>query len=358
MSLFNHEQAGYLSLTMFVAQNRFKIKTEFATQFETQWKNRESFLSDYPGYIRFRLLRSKMPDTETAIEFVSYTEWIDESSFLNWMNSDGAKKSHSSSDKKKIPQDAYLGPPEFRGYTVSLEETLSHRTDFRSPFMDSIVEINFAKESENQKKIPHICREQGLPPIQIGPFEGRIIELLLRSAKAKKGVEIGTLGGYSTAWLARGVGSGGHIISLELDPKRADLARENLKFLEEHNVKTEVIAGDAIDSLKSLEKDSPFDFVFIDADKARYAHYAKWAIQNLKSGGIILCDNAYIWGGMNYYGQSPDSVTYPRKSDNIYSFSRNDFQGMGDCWKLLETHPELESTILPTGEGLAFSIKK
>jgi predicted O-methyltransferase YrrM/heme-degrading monooxygenase HmoA len=342
---------------MFIAMNRFKIKTEFSDMFETHWKTRNRFLDQSPGYIRFRLLRAKLPNSLEVEEFVSYTEWVDEECFLEWMIGPNSKRAHSGQESK-FPHEGYMGPPEFKGYNIKLEETLGHRTDFRSPYLDQISEKYFCKELPEQQQIPKKCQELGLPPINIGPFEGRLIELWLKSAKCKKGVEVGTLGGYSTTWLARGLGQGGVIYSLELDPKRAALAQENVAFTKALGVEIQVIAGKASDSLLKLKSQGPFDFVFIDADKAGYPAYTEWAIDNLRSGGLILCDNAYIWGGMNYYPKAPESLKYPKSQESLFSYSKNEYKGMSECWNLLCQSPLLDSLILPTGEGLGIAIKR
>src|SRR4051794_9160808 len=110
--------------------------------------------------------------------------------------------------------------------------------------------------------------ERGLPAIQVAPNQGRLLELLARAVNAGRILEIGTLGGYSTLWLARALPAGGSLITLELDPTHAEVARENLAAAGfAHRV--EVIQGRAIESLERLiaAGEPPFDFIFIDADK-------------------------------------------------------------------------------------------
>ncbi len=132
----------------------------------------------------------------------------------------------------------------------------------------------------------------GLPEIQVSPAQGKLLELLVRLAGGKKVLEIGTLGGYSAIWMGRGLADGGKLISLELDPRHADLARKNIERagLAE---KAEVRVGRALESLQKLEAErvGPFDLVFIDADKASTAEYFAWAVKLSRRGSLIVVDN-------------------------------------------------------------------
>jgi predicted O-methyltransferase YrrM len=217
------------------------------------------------------------------------------------------------------------------------------------------VESKFAKETEAQKQLILKAREKGLPPIAIGPFEGRVLELLLRSINAKRGIEVGTLGGYSASWLARALPKDGELVSLELDAERARWAQSQLDQLG-LAPKIRVLSGDAQKSLESLKGWDSLDFIFIDADKQSYGRYAKWALPRLRKGGLLIADNAYLWGGMNFFGQSPTDVE-PPKEEGLHSWTRTQFEGMSDCWKLFSTEDSLVSIILPTGEGLGVAIK-
>lgn len=335
---------------MFIAMNRFLIKTPHADAFEERWRKRESFLHEFPGFVRFMLLRTAPQDNEVT-EFVSHSQWLSREGFEDWLQSDRSRTSHGQSP---IPREAFQGPPEFRGYAVALESSITHRTDYRSTRMDERVESAFSRESDLQKKIVERSVEAKLPPIQVGAFEGRLIEILLRSSGARRGVEIGTLGGYSTSWLARAVGPQGRIITIEKDAVRAELARENLRLAGfEENV--EVRTGAARDVLKNLEDLKDLDFVFMDADKQGYGEYTRWAIPRLRKGGLLLADNAYLWGGMYYFGESEKKPPFPK--EGLHGYSADEFKGMSDCWEQLRSHPEVASLILPTGEGLGIAVK-
>src|SRR5262249_5625641 len=134
---------------------------------------------------------------------------------------------------------------------------------------------------------------EGLPAIQIGPMEGRILQLLLRLVGARRVVEIGTLAGYSAIWIARALPDDGHLWTCEFSPKHADVAWQ---VLERAGLaaKVTVVQGAALETLPGLEPHGPFDAVFVDADKANYASYAEWATRHLRRGGLLIGDNAYL----------------------------------------------------------------
>jgi len=136
---------------------------------------------------------------------------------------------------------------------------------------------------------------EGIPAIQVGPSEGRLLYLLLRLAGAKKVVEVGTLVGYSAIHMARALGPGGQLWSIEFDPQHAEIARGNLAAAGVADRVT-VLVGAGRDVLPTLVTHAPFDAVFIDADKVNYAHYGQWAIDHLRPGGLVLGDNAYLFG--------------------------------------------------------------
>lgn len=138
---------------------------------------------------------------------------------------------------------------------------------------------------------------EGIPSIQVGPSEGRLLNLLLRIANARKVVEVGTLVGYSAIHMARALPPDGHVWSIEFDPKHAEIARANLVAAEVAD-RVSVIVGAGKDVLPTLAKDGPFDAVFIDADKVNYDFYGAWAIKNLRRGGLVIGDNAYLFGDL------------------------------------------------------------
>lgn len=129
-----------------------------------------------------------------------------------------------------------------------------------------------------------------LPAIAVSPLQGRFLELIARSIGARKVLEIGTLGGYSTICLARGVGHGGRVISLEFDPRHAEVAGSSIAAAGLSDV-VEIRIGRALDLLPELVDAGPFDLVFIDADKVSNADYVDWAIRFAHPGTVIIVDN-------------------------------------------------------------------
>jgi predicted O-methyltransferase YrrM len=137
----------------------------------------------------------------------------------------------------------------------------------------------------------------GLPAINVSPVQGKLLHLLARAIGARNVLEIGTLGGYSTIWLARALPDGGRVISLEADPRHAEVARANIARAG-LDTRVEVRLGMALDLLPGLaaEGGPPFDFVFIDADKPNNAAYFDWALKLARPGSIIVVDNV-VRGG-------------------------------------------------------------
>ncbi|HVA53456.1 MAG TPA: O-methyltransferase [Acidimicrobiales bacterium] len=132
----------------------------------------------------------------------------------------------------------------------------------------------------------------GLPPINVAPNQGKLLELLSKSHGARRILEIGTLGGYSTTWLARSLPETGRLISLELEKKHADVARANIDRAGLGSL-VEIRVGPAASSLRDLitEKVEPFDFIFIDADKEGYPEYFALSLELARVGTVIIADN-------------------------------------------------------------------
>ncbi len=129
---------------------------------------------------------------------------------------------------------------------------------------------------------------EGLPAIDVSPLQGKFLNLLAQIAGARRILEIGTLGGYSTIWLARALPEDGRLVSLEAEPRHAEVARANIARAGLAD-RVEVLIGPALDSLPKLE--GPFDLVFIDADKRSNPDYLRWALRLARPGTVIVCDN-------------------------------------------------------------------
>ncbi len=139
----------------------------------------------------------------------------------------------------------------------------------------------------------------GLPAIAVSPAQGKMLQLFARMQQVRSILEIGTLGGYSTIWLARALPADGRLVTLELEPKHAEVARKNFQRAGVAD-KIELRLGRAIDSLPQLaaEKRGKFDFVFIDADKASIAEYFDWAVRLARPGAAIVVDNVVRKGAV------------------------------------------------------------
>lgn len=143
----------------------------------------------------------------------------------------------------------------------------------------------------------------GLPPHDVSATQGKMLALFVRMAGAVRVLEIGTLGGYSTIWMARALPEGGRIVSLEFNERHAEVARRNVETagLAEH---VDIRTGAALDLLPSLE--GPFDLIFIDADKPNNPHYLQWALRLSRPGTVIIGDNV-VRGGAVADAQSADA---------------------------------------------------
>jgi predicted O-methyltransferase YrrM len=172
----------------------------------------------------------------------------------------------------------------------------------------------------------------GLPAINVAPNQGKFLHLLARLAGSRSILEIGTLGGYSTLWLARALPPGGRLVTLEFDPRHAAVARENFSRAGLAD-RIDLRVGRAVDTLPLLlaEGRSPFDFIFIDADKPSYPDYLAWSLQLSRPGSVIVADNVVRKGAI-IDPASPDA--------NV--------QGMRRFLALLAAEPRLTTTALQT----------
>lgn len=139
----------------------------------------------------------------------------------------------------------------------------------------------------------------GLPPIDVSPAQGKFLSLLVSIRGASRILEIGTLGGYSTIWLGRALPESGRLVTLEVNPEHAEVARANIERAGLTAI-VEVRLGPALDSLRALEAESvePFDFIFIDADKQNNPEYLTWAVKLSGPGTVIVTDNVILNGSV------------------------------------------------------------
>ena len=140
-------------------------------------------------------------------------------------------------------------------------------------------------------------RAASLPPISVSAAQGKFLHLLARIQGARRILEIGTLGGYSTIWLARALAPGGRLVTLEFDQKHAEVARANIARAGLADM-VDIRVGRAIDTLPTLADGTPFDLVFIDADKPSTTDYFHWALKLSRTGTVIIIDNVVRQGGV------------------------------------------------------------
>ncbi len=159
--------------------------------------------------------------------------------------------------------------------------------------VDRALEQWLAPQDEALRAATASADHEGLPQIAVSPAQGRLLEVLARAIGARRILEIGTLAGFSTIWLARGLVPGGSLVTLELDPERARLARTNIDRAR-LTAKVEVMVGPALASLESLRSAAtpPFDLIFIDADKEHCPAYLDHAVALSREGTLIVVDNA------------------------------------------------------------------
>jgi predicted O-methyltransferase YrrM len=163
----------------------------------------------------------------------------------------------------------------------------------------------------------------GLPSIQVSPLQGRMLMLLAQAAGARRILEIGTLGGYSSIWLARGLPADGVLVTLESEPRHAEIATANIASAG-FAAMAEVVLGPAVDSLAELVNKGvrPFDLIFIDADKPNYPAYLEWALKLAWPGSLIVADNMVRGGAVADAESSDPAVVGARQFNDL--LAKND----------------------------------
>jgi predicted O-methyltransferase YrrM len=183
----------------------------------------------------------------------------------------------------------------------------------------------------------------GLPKIAVSAQQGKFLSLLAGAVQARRILEIGTLGGFSTIWLARGAGPDGRVTTLEYEPKHAEVARANIDRAGVGD-RVEVIVGAALETLPTVTG-APFDLVFIDADKENNPGYLEWAVKLTRPGSVVLVDNVIREGAI--LSSDPDAVV----------------QGTRRALEILGEHPQLDTAVIQTvgakhWDGFAIALVK
>ena len=206
--------------------------------------------------------------------------------------------------------------------------------------LDGYVRRLFAREGDCLRAIRARVAEAALPRIQLPPATARAVQILLRAIGARRVLEIGTLAGYSAVWIARVLPADGKLLTLEIDPDRAAVARRSVADAGLGD-RVEVHVGDALDLMAALDPDPPFDAVFLDADKERYCDYLEQAARLVRHKGLLVADNA-LWRG-----EVLDPAGFGGLAVHIHRFN-----------EAVAADPRFEATILPVGDGLMVAVRR
>ncbi len=204
--------------------------------------------------------------------------------------------------------------------------------------LSQYITATFAPEDEPARRAREDSPKHGLPAISIRAEEGRFLQVLAAAASAKNALEIGTLGGYSGIWIARGLAEGGTLITLEMSEKHSAVARAHFDGAGVGG-RVEIMIGDAHEQLGKLSPRGPFDFVFIDAEKTGYPAYYAWAVEHVSPGGIICAHNAFRGGRL------------------LEATEDAEVAGMRAFLELVAGDSRVTSTIFPGGDGTLVAVK-
>ncbi len=180
--------------------------------------------------------------------------------------------------------------------------------------VDQFLGETILEEDEALRGAVEAAEAEGLPSIQVSPAQGKLMQLLVRILGAKKILEFGTLGGYSSILMARALPEDGRLITLEAKPEYAEVARGSIERAGVGD-KVEVRVGPALEALPALEEEGagPFDLVFIDADKVNTPNYFAWALDHTRPGGLIIADNVVRRGTLAAAGDSDEATKAQRQ---------------------------------------------
>ncbi|CAM5367821.1 O-methyltransferase OS=Streptomyces tendae OX=1932 GN=GUR47_10775 PE=4 SV=1 [Streptomyces tendae] len=198
--------------------------------------------------------------------------------------------------------------------------------------VDTYFDTHLAPEDEALAAARRDSDAAGLPPVNVTAGQGKLLQLLAQVQGARTILEIGTLGGYSTIWLARALPADGRLVTLEYNARHAEVATRNLARAGLEDL-VDVRVGAALDSLPKLadENPPPFDLVFIDADKGNNAHYLEWALGLTSTGSLIVLDNVVRGGRV---ADADDTA--------------GDVRGTRAAIELIGSHPRLSGTAVQT----------
>lgn len=215
-------------------------------------------------------------------------------------------------------------------------------SSYHQPAIREFVDGLHHDESPAMRHAVQAIADEGMPAIQVGAGDGAALATLLATGGARKVVEIGTLSGYSALWMLRAIPADGHLWTLEASAHHARVARQVLTDAGAGD-RIQILEGPALDRLPDLEPHAPFDAVFIDADKTSYPAYGRWALDHLRPGGLVIADNAFLFGYLA--GREPDDRA-----------SQTDIAAMQEFHRLIAERCPIRCC-LPTPDGLLVGVK-
>jgi caffeoyl-CoA O-methyltransferase len=190
--------------------------------------------------------------------------------------------------------------------------------------VDAYIDELFIGDDPVLQAVERSLVDAELPQISVSPSQGKFLHILARLLKARRILELGTLAGYSTIWLARALPADGQLITIEYDPKHAEVARKNIE-LAGFAERVELRVGRALDVLPELQAEGagPFDLIFIDADKQPYAEYFEWALRLARPGSLIIGDNVVRDGKVLDADSSDDLVRGVRRFNSALAANKS-----------------------------------
>ena len=203
--------------------------------------------------------------------------------------------------------------------------------------VDEYIASLFARDDDVLAALREAADREGLPPISISAVTGRLLQILLSAVRAERVLEVGTLGGYSAIWMARGLPPSGRLVTIEVDERHAEFARRYFARAGLDD-RIELRIGRALDVLPAFDGEQ-FDAIFLDADKEPLPTYFDWAVRLLRPGGLLIADNA-LWGGRVLDPETADEGT----------------KGVREFNRRMANDERVRGTIVPVGDGLAVAV--
>ncbi len=203
--------------------------------------------------------------------------------------------------------------------------------------VDEYIASLFARDDDVLAALREAADREGLPPISISAVTGRLLQILLYAVRAERVLEVGTLGGYSGIWMARGLPASGRLVTIEADERHAEFAR---KYFARAGLddRIDLRIGRALEVLPAFDGER-FDAIFLDADKEPLPTYFDWAVRLLRPGGLLIADNA-LWGGRVLDPDTADEGT----------------RGVREFNRRMASDERVRGTIVPVGDGLAVGV--